>query len=146
MEVTPGTAGSTRRFTKVLRAAVLLIAAVATFAGVAVVVLLLSWVRSTPERQVATVPLHVPQQPAAVVRRADTVVAVSPTMRRPQRKIEPVARVAAAVPQIASTPSETPGRGPNSDAEKNRAIGRGLSRLAEDPDLQRRLGLDSTPP
>ena len=41
----------------------------------------------------------------------------------------------------APPPHGAPTFGPNSDAAKNRAIGAGLARLAQDPEAQRKLGL-----
>jgi hypothetical protein len=126
----------------------LTVAAIATsLLAVAVVAALLWWVHSlsstAPEE--TSVPVRPPPRAPA---RAQAAHAPRDIPALPPRAPAAAQRVAAAqapAPTAAPTAAR-PTRGANDDAAKNRALGAALSRLADDPELQRKLGLPSQVP
>ena len=110
--------------------------------AIAVVVALLWWMRSlssTAPEEVA-VPVRLPTRAQAA--RAPRGVPVSPPLV--PTPAQPVAAAHPPAPTTAST-AALPTRDPNVDAAKNRALGAALSRLADDPELQRKLLGNATP-
>jgi hypothetical protein len=121
----------------------LMVAAIATsLLAMAVVVALLWWVRSLS----SSVPQEaaVPGRPAAreqAARAARDVAASRPLVPTAARRL-----AAAHPPAPTAAPTVArPTRGANDDAAKNRALGAALSRLADDPELQRKLLGDAAP-
>ncbi len=117
-------------------------AIVASLVAVTVVVALVWWVHSlSPSAPDAAV---VPVRPAAR-RQAD--LAARDTPAPPPRAPIAAQHVAAAQAPASPTASAAarPTHDPNVDAAKNRALGAALSRLADDPELQRKLRGDATP-
>jgi len=94
-----------------------------------------------------------PSSNAAPVAAAEAPVPANPApaAAAPNNPAPPPIRAAASAPANppagpaqageAVPPQGAPTFGPNSDAAKNRAIGAGLARLAQDPEAQRKLGL-----
>lgn len=118
--------------------ATLTIAAVAaSLLAIVVVIALVWWVRSLSP---ATPPEVLVQNPPVPVPRSD--VAQPRSMATPARQVAPpVQRAAApaASPPTAAAAGAPEMRGGNDDAAKNRALGAALSRLGDDPELQRKL-------
>ena len=121
----------------------LTVAAIATsLLAIAVVVALLWWVRSlsntTPHEAV------VPVRPTG---REQAARPPRDVPASPPRVPTAVQRVAAAHPPAptAAPSAALSTRGANDDAAKNRALGAALSRLADDPELQRKLRGNATP-
>ena len=126
------------RVRSLLDTALTVAAIAASLLAVAVVIALVWWVRllssATPRETTApNVPAPAPRQAAAPPRGVPT----------PPRQVAPppVQRAAAPVapPPTAEPIAASPRPGPNDDAAKNRALGAALSRLGDDPELQRRL-------
>jgi hypothetical protein len=110
--------------------------------AIAVVVALLWWMRSLSSTAREEAAVSVPLPTRAPVARAPRGLSASPVPVP-----TPAQRVAAA-PKPAPTAAPTaalPTRGANDDAAKNRALGAALSRLADDPELQRKLLGNATP-
>jgi len=83
--------------------------------------------------------------PAAPVQRPEAAAPAVPVERpRPAAAAHKASRAA---PPVAAAPPTAPApaaaTGSNSDAAKNRAIGQALSRLGNDPQMQRALGVPS---
>jgi hypothetical protein len=121
----------------------LTVGAIATsLLAIAVVVVLLWWVRSLSSTapHEAVVPVGLPTR--APLARAPRVVSASPALvPTPAQRV-----VAAHAPAPTAAPTAArPTRGANDDAAKNRALGAALSRLADDPELQRKLLGDAAP-
>ncbi|HVO24672.1 MAG TPA: hypothetical protein VMW56_13690 [Candidatus Margulisiibacteriota bacterium] len=119
----------------------LTVAAIATSVlAIAVVIGLVWWMRllSNAAPQEAVVPLRPPPRAAAVRPGGDVPAPLRPAPTAAQR----VAAAPAAAP-TAAAPTAVPTHGANDDAAKNRALGAALSRLADDPELQRKLHLDA---
>jgi len=133
----------THRWRSRLDAALTVAAIAGTFLAVAVLITVGWWVHSLstaapPAATRQSVPDPVPRRAAAPPR------SVPP----PPRQAVPPAQQAAAAVAVPPTAGPTPGpptHGANDDAAKNRALGAALSRLGNDPDLQRKLGLDVPP-
>jgi hypothetical protein len=109
----------------------------ASLLAVVVVIALVWWVRSLSPAPPSEVLL--PGVPAPAPRQAAAPPRTVPPPPRPAAP--PVQRAAAPLaPAPTAVPSAAPeGRGGNDDAAKNRALGAALSRLGDDPELQRRL-------
>ena len=115
----------------------------ASLLAIAVLITLAWWLRSLsttppPEIAVQSVPVPAPRQAAAVPR----------SVPAPPRPAAPPLQQAAAA--VAAPPTGGPTTAPptprqNDDAAKNRALGAALSRLGNDPELRRKLGIDVPP-
>lgn len=121
----------------VLDTALTVAAIAASLFAVAVVIVLVWWVRSLGPAPAPEAAL--PDVPAPAARQAAAPVHSVPAPPRPaappvQRAAAPVVPAPTAIPTSGSAT-----RGGNDDAAKNRALGAALSRLGEDPELQRQL-------
>jgi uncharacterized iron-regulated membrane protein len=143
---------STRSLRRVFDTTLVVGAALATVVAVSVVLGLFWWIAAgpsfvSPPQHRASVPLPAPPPaaPAAAQREA------RPAPRAPHAASAKQAPVAAAAPvppaPVPAAPAAVAGEArPNPDAQKNRAIAQGLSRLGHDPDLQRRLAVPPDDP
>ena len=128
-----------KRLRSLLSLALPIGAMLATLVAVGIVVALFWWVQSLPTQD--SEPAAIPQAPQ---RRADAAAArrraENPSGADPATPLVQTPVGAAPTPPTAPPAAARPPRQPNGDAEKNRAIGQALSRMAEDPEMQRKLG------
>ncbi len=122
------------RLRSLLATALTLAAIAASVLAIAALLALVWWVRSlsSPAPQEAAAPVRpLAREPVA---RAPRDVAAPPRQAAAQRMA-----AAAPPPPTAAPTTGPPTRGANDDAAKNRALGAALSRLGNDPELQRKL-------
>ena len=114
----------------------------ASLLAIAVLITLAWWLRSlyitpAPEATVQSVPVPAARQAAA----PRTV----PTPPGPATPPLQQAAAAVAAPPTGGPTTAPPTPRQNDDAAKNRALGAALSRLGNDPELRRKLGIDVPP-
>ena len=116
----------------------LTVAAVATsLFAIGVVVALVWWVHSlsNPEPRDLVTPVRSPVREQA----ARPLRPVQPSSLQQAPPAQHVASAAGPSPPASAPTAAVPARGPNDDVAKNRALGAALSRLGDDPELQRKL-------
>ena len=130
------------RLRSLLDTALTVAAVAASLLAVGVVIALVWWVHSlssdTPrEATVANALAAARQQAAPPARKVPAPpAAAAPAVER--------AAAPAAPPPTAAPTAALPPHGQNDDAAKNRALGAALSRLGDDPELQRKLRMNGT--